>query len=261
MNAAHRQFKFSGMIAPQDLLHQVTRAQLGAAPDEHYLAPKTIPVTITNPAPTHVIGVPQYSPTIYARTTGFDPAGDCGGAFMSYRFQPNNNCYAYGCNIASNSFPQPGRAHGNVITAATLNGPSVSAFAQQDGLQMAGTSLGELRAFAQARLAANKELGGHFVALMISPAGDANWPGDYHWARCDDNVNFSSWSQKDGSDQVTNFDFAGQPITDPATANWTVNQGPVQPDKTQPNVDMDDLLVEYDFYCYMFVPDSGVDIL
>lgn len=256
-----RQFKFSGMIAPQNQFHQITQAALGAVPDEHYLAPKTIPVTITNPPPSRTVGIPQYSPTVFGRTSAYDPAGDCGGAFMSYRFQPNNNCYAYGCNIASNTFAQPGRAHGNLITAATLNGPSVSAFAQQDGLLFAGTSMDELRAFAASRLASLKELQGHFVALMISPAGDANWPGDYHWARCDDNVNFNSWSQKDGSDQVTNFDFAGRLITDPATANWTVNQGPVQPNKSQPDYNPNDLLAEYDFYCYMFVPDSGVNIL
>ncbi len=261
MSTPRRQFKFSGLVGPLDQFHQITTAVPGAAPDEHYLAPTTVQVTITNPAPAHVIGVPQYSPTVYGLTTGYDPAGDCGGNFMSSRFQPNNNCYAYGCNITPNSFPQPGRASGNQITAATLNGPSVSAFAQKDGLLFAGTTMAELRQFAQTRIAALKELKGHFVALMISPAGDANWPGDYHWARCDDNVNFNSWSQKDGSDQVTNFDFAGQPITDPATANWTVNQGPVQPDKSQPGYDVNDLLVDYEFYCYMLVPDSGVNIL
>ena len=101
-------------------------------------------------------------------------------------------------------------------------------------------------------------LGGHFVALMISPAGDANWPGDYHWSRCDNSSgSCGSWSQKDGNDQVTNFDFAGNLITDPATANWTVNQGPIQ---TGSDVG-DDQIVDYAFYCYMFVPDSGVNII
>jgi hypothetical protein len=203
-----------------------------------------------------VIGVPQYAPTTVGTTSGYNPAGDCGGNFMSYKFQPNNNCYAYGCNIASNTFPQPGRAHGNKITAPTLNGPSIRGFAEQDGLIYVGTTLADVRQFAAARAAGVGGLGGHFVALMISLAGDDNWPGDYHWARCDDNVNFSSWSQKDGSDQVTNFDFAGQPITDPSTANWTVNQGPVQPPKNY-----NDLIAAYVFYCFMFVPDGGVQII
>ncbi|MFP2904147.1 asparaginase domain-containing protein [Pyxidicoccus sp. 3LFB2] len=261
--ASTRHFKFSGIVAPDDRFHQITHAALGAeAPDEHYLAPTTVPVTINNPPPTRVIGIPQYSPTVYGRTTGYNPAGDCNGNFMSFKFQPNNNCYAYGCNITSNTFPQPGRASGNLITAQTLNGPSVRAFAEKDGLRFAGTKMEELKTFAASRRASNADtLDGHFVALMISPAGDANWPGDYHWARCDDNVTFSSWSQKDGNDQVTNFDFAGNPIKDPATANWTVNQGPVQPDKTQPNYNPNELIVDYAFYCYMFVPNTGVNIL
>jgi hypothetical protein len=257
-----RQFKFSGMIAPQDPFHQITRTMPGAlAPDEHYLAPVTVSVTITNPPPTQVIGVPQYSPTVFGGTTGYDPAGNCGGNFMSYKFQPNNNCYAYGCNITPNTFPQPGRASGNLITPATLNGQDVSAFAVADGLVSVGTSVADIKGFASKRKSASVGVGGHYVALMISPAGDANWPGDYHWARCDDPVNYASWSQKDGNDQVTNFDFAGNPITNPATANWTVNQGPAQPDKSQPGYDPDDLVVDYVFYCFMFVPDSGVNII
>lgn len=269
MNTTPRHFKFSGMVAPQDQFHQVTAVAPGAAaPDEHYLAPTTVPITITNPPPTTVIGVPQYSPIVYGGTTGYDPAGNCNGNFMSYKFQPNNNCYAYGCNITPNSFPQPGRASGNLITPSTLNGPSISGFAEADGLVYIGTTMDDIKAFQQTKQAAaspsgsgNFSLGGHFVALMISPAGDANWPGDYHWARCDDNINFNSWSQKDGNDQVTNFDFAGQPITDPSVANWTVDQGPVQPDKSQPNYNINDLVVDYVFYCFMFVPDTGVNII
>jgi hypothetical protein len=95
---------------------------------------------------------------------------------------------------------------------------------------------------------------------MISAPSGAYWPGDYHWARCD-NSEFNSWSQKDGGDQVTNFDFAGNPIVDPSIANWSVNQGPIQPDKTQPGFDPNDMVVDYVFYCYMFVPDTGVNII
>lgn len=257
-----RQFKFSGMVAPQDPFHQVTHAAPGAAaPDEHYIAPTTVSVTITNPPPGQTIGVPQYSATVIGGPAVYDPAGDCGGAFMSSQFQPNNNCYAYGCDIASNTFPQPGRASGNLITAATLNGPSIQAFAEQDGLIYVGADLNTVRRFGEARKASGVQSSGHFVALMISPAGDGNWPGDYHWARCDDPINYQSWSQKDGNDQVTNFDFAGQPITDPSVANWSVNQGPTQPDQSQPNYNPDDLIVEYAFYGYLFVPANGVNII
>lgn len=269
MNSTERKFKFSGRVAPQNESHQVSLASsAGAAPDEHYIAPTTINVTITNPASIGTIGVPQFSATVYGGTSGYSPAEDCGGNFMSYKFQANNNCYAYGTNIASNTFPQPGRASGNYLPSFPIEGPTVQQFAEADGLQYVGTSLADVKSFAQKKQATSPggnlqtgSLGGHFVALMISPAGDNNWPGDYHWARCDDNINYSSWSQKDGGDQVTNFDFAGNPITDPATANWTVNQGPVQPNPNQPGYNPDDLVVDYAFFCYMFVPDSGVNIL
>lgn len=258
-----RHFKFSGLVSPADALHQEVPAPPSALLAERYLPPNSVAVTIHNPPPAHVIYVPQFSPTVFGRSSGYNPGEDCSGNFMSYKFQPNNNCYAYACNIASNSFAQPGRLSGNHITAATLNGPDIQNFAVQDGLQAVGSTLDDVKAFAARRTAQKglTTLDGHFVALMISPAGDNNWSGDYHWARCDDNINFSSWSQKDGSDQVTNFDFAGNPIVNPAGANWTVNQGPVQPDPSQPGYNPDDMVAEYNFYCFMFVPDTGVDIL
>jgi hypothetical protein len=262
MIARTRRFKFSGMIAPHDELHRTTQAQdPEAAPDEHQIAPTTVSVTIKSPPPTRVIGVPQYAATVRGASARYNPAADCGGAFMSAKFQPNNNCYAYGCNIASNTFPQPGRYSGYLLTAEGLNGETVSSYAAQDGLAFAGKTMAEVTAFIAQRKAAKGTLDGHFVALMISPPGDANWPGDYHWARCDDGEELRSWSQKDGGDQVTNFDFAGNPIKDPAQANWTVNQGPVQPDKSQPGYNPNDLIVSYGFYCYMFVPDAGVNIV
>ena len=258
-----RPFKFSGRIAPSDTLHRITMAATpGApAPDEHQLAPNIVQVEITTPPPTHWIGVPQYAETVRSTASQYNPAGDCSGYFMSSKFQPNNNCYAYGCNIATNTFPQPGRKSGYLITQSTLDGPSVAAYAAKDGLIEAGRDRAALASFAAARKQAAGSLDGHFVALMISAPDGKDWPGDYHWARCDDNVTFSSWSQKDGSDQVTNFDFAGNPISDPATANWQVNQGPIQPDKSQPDYNPSDLLIGYVFYCYMFVPNAGVDII
>jgi len=63
-----------------------------------------------------------------------------------------------------------------------------------------------------------KGINGHFVALMISEEiPGLLWPGDYHWCRSSNNEQ-SSWSQKDGSEAVTNFDFKGSPITDPRNA-------------------------------------------
>lgn len=270
MNAT-RPFKFSGVIAPQDYYHQTTQAQAyGAVPDEHYIAPTVIPVQITVPSQ-KTIGVPQYAPTVIGEAAaGYDPAGDCQGNYMSYRFQPNNNCYAYGCNITPNTFPQPGRRSGYLLTASDFQKPFaelgalVASYAEHDGLQQVGNTLDALLAFKSSRQGTNPSaaqtacgyLGGHFVALMVSTAGDANWPGDYHWARCDNSSGAcDSWSQKDGGDQVTNFDFAGQPINNPISANWQVNQGPVS------NTDNRELVVEYGFYCFMFVPESGVNII
>lgn len=269
MTAVTRTFKLSGVISAQDQFHQPTLAPaLGATPDEHYIAPTVVSVNIVYPD-TKTIGVPQYSPTVYGEAAGsYNPSGNCMGNFMSSRFQPNNNCYAYGCNITPNTFPQPGRQSGYLLSAADFKksfdelGQLVSGYAIKDGLEFAGTTMAELMVFKSSKQGTNPVgvaagyLAGHFVALMVSTAGDANWPGDYHWARCDNSAGgCDSWSQKDGSDQVTNFDFAGNSIANPAVANWTVNQGPVS------STDTRELLVNYDFYCFMFVPESGVSII
>jgi hypothetical protein len=237
-----RRFRFSGRVAPDDPLHQVLVAE---QPAPGVLIP---PTYVDIPG---VGKVPQYAPTVFGSSVGYDPAGDCGGSFMSYRFQPNNNCYAYSCDVASNSFAQPGRMHGYLYPDPPT-GPGVRVGAEKDGLVYVGDGLDDLRAHAT-----SDDVGqGHYVALLISEADTQyEWPGDYHWARCDDPATFRSWSQKDGNDQVTDFDFAGQPIVDPTSANWTVNQGPISADNP------DDLLVSYGFFAYMFVPQDGVNII
>lgn len=267
--------KFSGMIAPNDVLHQPTTPSTpGGPPDEHYLAPNTVNVTIVYPpdkaGPT---GIPQYgTPVNGGIANGFAPSTDAGGNYMSCNYQANNNCYAYGCNYATNTFSQPGRNSGYLLTLGDFTmpfdqiGELVSSYAVKDGLAMVGQTWDELLTYQESVLVPSMgEVPGHFVALMISPAGDANWQGDYHWARCDNSSGpCDSWSQKDGGDQVTNFDFAGNPITDPAKANWTVNQGPIQgnpPGTPQPPNVGKDQVVEYGFYCYMFVPFTGVNII
>jgi hypothetical protein len=96
---------------------------------------------------------------------------------------------------------------------------------------------------------------GHLVALLISQRDESvDWKGDYHWVRCDE-TNCISWSQKDGTDQVTNFDFAGNIIEDPRNAVWEVNQGPRS--KTDPA----DFIVNYEFCGFMFVPIGKVKII
>ena len=194
--------------------------------------------------------VPQYAPTVVGANNVYDPAGDCNGSFMSSKFQANNNCYNYACDVATNSFAQPGRKHGELLHGGQLSGERVSANAQKDGLI-------EISRFPMTRFemeAKQSELPpGHFVSLLISDSQeDLGWPGDYHWVRCDQD---GTWSQKDGTDQITNFDYAGHPITDPSKANWTVNEGPLSKDNPA------DVVIDYKFYNIMYVPDGGVDII
>ncbi len=240
-----RAFKFSGRVPEGDLRHSPQES----APNGALIAPNYVPTTWGN--------IPQYADPVSDTNTGYNPAGDCQGYFMSAFYQPNNNCYAYGCNIASNSFAQPGRASGAPSLKSDFTGEHVVNNAISDGLAYVGTTMDELLGHAASTDSAN----GHYVALMFSPpepsiGGDtnANWPGDYHWARCD-TLSPMSWSQKDGGDQVTNFDFAGNLITDPSVANWRVNQGPIS------KTDKNEYVVTYGFFCFMYVPNSGVTIV
>ncbi len=233
--AQPRTYRLSGMLPQGD-------KRFAAQSDpEDVIAPIKVPI----PGGKYV---PQYAPTVVGTENRYDPAGDCDGAFMSSKFQPNNNCYNYACDIATNSFAQPGRKHG-ILLGGDFTGEDVEAGANADGL----VSVSHEPLTAEQLQARAKELGpGHFAALLISqPKPDLGWPGDYHWVRCDSDM---SWSQKDGTDQITNFDYAGHPISDPAAANWTVNEGPLDGGEN-------DVIVKYDFHAIMFVPDGKVDII
>ena len=229
-------FKMRGMVTPGDLRHQ----------------PQDEAAHLISPIKVEIPGgkfVSQYAPTVIGERQVFDPAGDCQGNFMSSRFQVNNNCYNYACDIATNSFAQPGRKHG-LLLGEGWTPDQVASGAQQDGLlEISRSPLTADEMEAKAR-----ELPpGHFVALLMSaPDNAAKWPGDYHWVRQDEN---GSWSQKDGTDQVTNFDYAGHPIFDPAAANWTVNEGPMSSNNNA------DVVINYKFYSIMYVPDGKVDIV
>jgi hypothetical protein len=111
--------------------------------------------------------------------------------------QPYNNCYNYANNQITNTFAQPGRAHGTRI--ANLVCPDVQAAATADGLQATPNFAGPLRAGQ-----------GWYVAMVI-------WPNtDYHWYRQD---SVGCWSHKPGQTAVRNVDNSGHRITDPQTAN------------------------------------------
>lgn len=225
-----RPFKFSGIVSPGHIVHAMV-----ARGEESTIAPHWVTVPGGS--------VPQYAPTMkQPRPTAFAPATDCNGYFMSSRYQPNNNCYNYACDIATNSFAQPGRMHG--VAMSPFSPTQVVKAACADGLQDLGPGY-------PSPAVLNGQ--GHVVALMFSaPDGTVGWPGDFHWARYD--LEQRAWSQKDGGDQVTNFDFAGQPLTNPATANWTVNQGP----STNGG---DEYVVSYQFVTFMLMPDTGVSVI
>lgn len=111
--------------------------------------------------------------------------------------QPFNNCYNYANDHITNTFAQPGRAHGKMYTA--LSCPSVEPAAQADGLKPAPNFSHPL-----------PPRHGWYVALVI-------WPGvDYHWYRQD---NVGCWSHKPGSTPARNTDNSGHHITDPKTCN------------------------------------------
>ena len=237
-------FKFSGCIAEHNVHHSVALH----AEDGYTIAPTYVDV------PGGGFKVPQYSKTVYGTSTNYDPPNNCEGNFMSCKFQPNNNCYNYGTNVATNSFAQPGRMTGKPLPE-NWQGKDVVKGAESDGLVLIPSDVDLMLWLSQwLKDHPGVDKTGHLVALMISSSDKKlGWPGDYHWARCDNTWSAvknnipTQWSQKDGTDQVTNFDFAGNPITDPKTANWTVNQGP---SKSQ------DVVIQYLFYAYMLVPDN-----
>mmetsp|Transcript_32050 Transcript_32050/g.51468 ORF Transcript_32050/g.51468 Transcript_32050/m.51468 type:complete len:263 (-) Transcript_32050:36-824(-) len=190
--------------------------------------------------------VPYFGPTDKgALPTKYDPSGDCGGDFMSYKFQPNNNCYNYGVDIATNSFAQPGRAKGFLLHLP-LTGQQVVEAAELDGLKDLGAE------YPNDKQLYSKD--GHCVALVIAQPYRRLFVGDYHWVRFDQEN--KCWSQKDGTDQVTNFDFAGNKIEDPRKANWTVNGGSFRVSSTE----IIDIVWDYDFHSFMFVPKDTVNI-
>lgn len=283
-----RRPKLRGMVYADDPLHGLGAGVKDIAPN-----------LVETPSGT---SVPQYAPTVTGRSTAYDPAGNCEGNFMSYKFQPNNNCYNYATNCATNSFAQPGRMTQknynpvsiildesgklSVTNDGAPTGPGIVAGAVSDGLINLGPGEAEasdgmmilpselldespdaLIDKLHAELHAESSKGvPHLVALLISEADESKgWPGDFHWVRCDD-LDAFTWSQKDGPDQITNFDFAGNAIdlsNPPHLANWTCNNGPTAPTPSDPHPveGIDDIESVYKFYTYMWVPSSGINII
>ncbi|SRR6266702_3166962 len=87
-----RRSRYCGFSPDNDPLHYVlpatSRGNLARQAEQDGRTPAPRFVKLKDGK--HVV---QWAPTVRAKVTGFDPAGDCKGNFMSYRFQPNNNCY------------------------------------------------------------------------------------------------------------------------------------------------------------------------
>ena len=114
--------------------------------------------------------------------------------------QFNNNCYNYACDIQTNTFAQPGNAHGITLNVPDdMNCQAVSKGAVADGLVTVNCDEGCGCSKCQ-----------HQVALVISP-GD-----DFHWYRKGPDGN---WTHKPGSTPATNVDNSNNIITDPRTAD------------------------------------------
>ena len=112
--------------------------------------------------------------------------------------QNNNNCYNYGCDLQTNTFAQPGRAHGILLAwPQDMNCAAVTNGAVADGLVPVNCDEGCGCSDCQ-----------HQVALVISPASD------YHWYR---KQKEGFWGHKPGHTPAKNTDNNGAIVWNPET--------------------------------------------
>lgn len=111
--------------------------------------------------------------------------------------QPYNNCYNYARNWRTNTFAQPGRAHGAMTT--TMACSNVTNAAMADGLKKRCNPC-----------LPDSEFPRRLMALVIDPG----W--DYHWYR---HQRGGFWGHKPGSTAARNTDNSGVVITNPETCN------------------------------------------
>lgn len=110
--------------------------------------------------------------------------------------QPRNNCYNYGRNWRTDTFAQPGRAHG--AQTRVMSCPTVTAAALADGLRHRCDCLPD------------REYPRRHVALVVAPGGD------YHWYR---EQRDGFWGHKPGPTAARNTDNKGVVITDPESCD------------------------------------------
>ncbi|KNB54014.1 hypothetical protein [Streptomyces caatingaensis] len=140
------------------------------------------------------------------RTTGreTEPAATCyiefgqfnPGFWNTPQVQPRNNCYNYARNLRTDTFAQPGRAHG--AQTGTMACPNVTGAALADRF---------VRRF---QCLPDSEKPRWLTALVV-------WPGqDYHWYRLHSG-NF--WGHKPGQTAARDYDNGGHRITNPETCD------------------------------------------
>lgn len=111
-------------------------------------------------------------------------------SFWNGTRKPDNNCYNYAANYASNTFAQPGRQGGQIFTALTVS--AIKNAMERDGWVLS-CDTSNLR-----------------VALVI-------WPSvDYHFYRKNLNdAGANRWCHKPGQTNARNKDNSGNYITNP----------------------------------------------
>jgi len=122
--------------------------------------------------------------------------------------QSSNNCYNFAADIRTDTIAQPGGPPFYYLYTC----PQQTSAAVSDGLK-ADVDLADL-----CHTSGLPE--GHIAALLIMPPLI-----DFHWVRMEAD---GTWSSKAGSYSATTLDNAGQPITDPRTANWQTPFGTYQ---------------------------------
>lgn len=110
-----------------------------------------------------------------------------------------NNCYNFACNQRTDTFAQPGRAHGYTIPAS-VSCADVDTGALRDGNHRWGDCF------------PGSDFGLWIIAMVTGVLGGQR---DYHWYRLHTG---GTWCHKPGGTSARNYDNCGQPIRDPRTA-------------------------------------------
>lgn len=135
----------------------------------------------------------------------------------NWTIRHKNNCYNYATNEPTNSFAQPGRAHGVKIAGHRCDQVARGAIA--DNLVPVDSTDDKLE-------------NGHYVALVL-------WPDqDFHWYRKDTS---GYWSHKPGSTRVRDWDNEHEKIVSPETCDrgkYTVFCGYFIADETRVGIRM-----------------------